>query len=190
VWERTILSNANLPWPYNLYFDIFAILLILIVGVPTIYAMWFGAPWVPTPMRAVRIMLKEAKLKKQQTAYDLGCGDGRLVIEASKISGVKGIGFEISTPVYVLALIRNLINGFKAKILLKSFWRYDISDANVVFLYLLPKSMKKLKLKFEKELKKGTLVISYAFKIDGLKLEKKIERDRERNICPIWIYKI
>jgi ribosomal protein L11 methylase PrmA len=165
------------------------IFMIVFIGVPTIYAMWFGAPWVPTPIEAVRKMLKEAKIKKGQKVYDLGCGDGRFVIEAAK-QGAKGIGFEISPLIWLLAITRNTLNGLPAKILLKSFWNRDLSDADVICLYLLPKSMPSLVKKFKKELKKGTLIVSYAFQVKGLELIKKIEKDRKKNICPIWIYKI
>lgn len=98
---------------------------------------------------------QRTNLKKGKKVYDLGCGDGRLVIGAAKIAGVTGVGFEISPPVYLLAFIfRNLLNGFIATIYFKSFWNKDLSDADVVFLYLLPKAMKKLVEKFNKELKK------------------------------------
>lgn len=164
--------------------------MIFFIGIPTVYAMWFGAPWVPTPKRAVLKMIREANLKKGKKVYDLGCGDGRLVIEASKVSGVRGVGFEISPPVYFLAFLRNLLNGFVAQIYFKSFWNKDLSDADVVFLYLLPKSMKRLATKLKKELKKGSLVISYAFEVKDLILFKKIEKESKYNVCPIWIYKI
>ena len=190
MFKHTIFDSSSLPWPYNLYFNLFVFCMIVFIGIPTVYAMWFGAPWVPTPMIAVQKMIKEAKLKKGKKVYDLGCGDGRLVIEAAKIVGVTGVGFEISPPVYLLAFLRNLLNGFIATIYFKSFWNKDLSDADVVFLYLLPKAMKKLVEKFNKELKKGTLIISYAFQLKDLVLVKKIEKDAKYNVCPIWIYRI
>ncbi len=188
--EGTILDFSYFAWPYNLYFDLFAIFLIVVIGVPTVYAMLFGAPWVPTPSLAVAKMVEKAKLKKGDKVYDLGCGDGRLLFEASRKKGVQAIGYEISPLVYLIAVIRNLLNGWKVKIYFKSYMREDLSEADVVFLYLLPKAFKRLVTKFKKELKKGSLVISYAFKIDELELVERIERNKEKGICPIWIYRI
>jgi len=175
-------------YPYNfiLYGVIFVS--VFLIGIPTIYAMLFGAPWVPTPILAVRRMVIEANLKKGKKIYDLGCGDGRLLIESTK-KGATAVGYEISPLVYIAGFLRCLFYP-NATILLKSFWREDISDADVVFFYLLPKSIKSLLEKFRKELKKGTLIISYAFEIKDLKPIKKIERDRARGLCPIWVYKI
>jgi len=185
-----ITFNPEFPWPYNLYMDLFMLFLIFAIGIPTIYAMIFGAPWVPTPILAVRKMLKLANLKSGDIVYDLGCGDGRLVIEASKTKGVKGIGYEISPIIYIFATIRNLIFGFKAKILFKTFWNKDLSDANVIFIYLLPKAMEKLVKKFKKELKPGTKIISYAFELKELDPVKTIEKDRGNNLCRILVYEI
>jgi len=187
---QTIFDTTGWPMSYRIFFYAVVFFMLFGIGVPTIYAMLFGAPWVPTPMRAVRRMIKESGLKSGKKVYELGCGDGRLILNATKINGVVGVGYEISPLIYIVAWLKNAFTGFKAKISFRSFWGADLSDADVIYLYLLPMCAKKLVEKFKKELDKDTLIISYAFKLDGLTLIKRIERDREKNICPILIYKI
>ena len=140
----------------------------LILVVPTIYAL-LGAPFVPTPLPRVRKMLELAKIEPGDKVYDLGCGDGRLVHLASREKQAKAVGFELSPPIWLWAKIAQPFWNSKAKIKFRNFYKQDISDADVIFCYLMPETLKK----FQKELgklKKGTRIVSYAFKIPELKL--------------------
>lgn len=150
--------------------------------------LFFEAPFVPTPYPAVHKLLKEIKIKKGEKVYDLGAGDGRFIHFAEKKYGAKGIGFEINYPVYLLARIKRLFFGWKGKMIFGNFMKRDISDADVIIFYLMPNYLKKFQKTMLKKLKKGTRIVSYAFKVGTLKPIKIIpKKDRISNI---YIYKV
>lgn len=115
-----------------------------------------GAPFVPSTKNTAASMIRLAKLKKGMTIYDLGSGDGRLLILAAKM-GCTAVGFEINPFLVALSHLRRL------RVEWKNFWHADISDADVVFVYLLPWRMDKLSSFLKKQLKPGALVISNSF---------------------------
>lgn len=162
----------------------------IVLAVPTIYAMLAGAPFVPTQMKQVRRMVKAAKIKPGMVVYDLGCGDGRLVHLASREYGAKAIGYELSPFVWLLAVIVSPFWRSKAKIKYGDFWGRDISDADVIFCYLLPQAMKNFQKKIIPQLKKGSLIVSHAFEIPNLKATTSLPRIREEKLGPVWVYKI
>lgn len=178
-----------LYWVSRLENGLYAVIVMIVILIPTIYALIRGAPFVPTPLRAVEVMLKEAKIKKGEKIYDIGCGDGRMVYLAAKKYKADAVGLEISPIVYVLARIRHFLWRSKAKVLFRDFKHYDLSDADVIVCYLLPETLAHLQEKLDKDLKKGTRIISYAFPIGDWKVEKKLERQADLKIAPIWIYK-
>ncbi|MFC1749823.1 SAM-dependent methyltransferase [Pseudomonadota bacterium] len=168
---------------------IYGVIAMAVILIPTIYALINGAPFVPTPIKAVESMLKEANIKEGEKIIDIGCGDGRMVHMATKNYKCSAIGLEISPVVYLLARIRHFIWNSKAKVLFRDFKHYNLSDADVIVCYLLPETLTFLQSKLEKDLREGARIISYAFPIGDWKVEKKIERERELNIAPIWVYK-
>ncbi len=122
----------------------------------SIIAFLTGAPFVPSTSPAAGAMIRLAAIKKGDRVYDLGSGNGKLVLLAKNM-GANAVGYEINP---LLVLLSNL-RGAKTK--WKNFWSADIHDADVVFVYLLPFRMEKLEKKLKKELKKGTLVVSNSF---------------------------
>ena len=171
-------------------FSTWETLLFFAMVIPTVYAMVFGAPFVPTSMKQVRRMLEAAKLKKGMVVYDLGSGDGRLVHTAAKEHGAKAIGYEYSPFVWLWAKFLGLFWRSGAKLKFGNFWSKDISDADVIVCYLLPHSMKLMEEKLIPKLKKGTLIISHAFAIPDKKVWRKLPRVREEKLGPVWIYKV
>lgn len=172
----------------NNFNNIFSLVLLILISIPTIMAMVNGAPYVPTPMGRVRKMVALAKLKKGQRVYDLGCGDGRFVYVAANDYGANATGIELSPMVYALAMIRKLFWGSKAQIIFGNFKLRNISDAEVIFCYLLPESLKRLQPEINKQIKKGTKIVSYAFEIPNWKLIHKEERNPGANFAPIYVY--
>lgn len=132
------------------------------------YAGWRGAPWVPTKKKDVVRFLKLAKIKPGSKMCDLGCGDGRIVCAAAK-NGAKAQGFELSLLPYLLANIRRLFQKDKSRIKIsyKDVWHSNLSDADIVYFFLMPKVYPKLKHKLENELKSGAKVITYVWPVEG-----------------------
>lgn len=126
------------------------------------------APWWRTSDEKIRKALKLAGVKRGDIVYDLGSGDGRSLIIVAKEFGAKGVGIEIDPLRYfisTLLLRRNRVSD-KVKILRKNFFSVDISEATVVFLYLVPKALEKLRPKLLRELKPGTKIVSIKYEID------------------------
>ncbi len=123
-----------------------------------VYAGWRAAPWVPTSRIDVGRIIKLAEIQPGQKFYDLGSGDGRIICAAAR-EGATAEGIEISILPYCLSRIRSLFRG-KSKITFGDFWWKDLSDANIIYFFLMPKVYPKLKSKFKNELKSGTKIIA------------------------------
>lgn len=160
----------------------------IIILIPTLIAMITGAPWVPTPNARVKRMLELAKLKRGDRLYDLGCGDGRLVHMAARDYGADAIGLELSPLIYFMGRVKNFILRSKSKILFRDFRRIDYSNANVLVFYLMPEILQAMRPKFEAELKPGTLVVSYAFAVDGWTPIHIEPKDPAKNYSRILVY--
>jgi hypothetical protein len=127
-----------------------------------------GAPWVPSSNEIVRKMLLLSKVRPGEQVYDLGSGDGRIVIISTKEFGAKSTGIEIDMfrAFYSKLLIRLLGLGGRARVIWSSFYRVDLSRADVVTVYLLPETNDKLAPKLERELRPTSRVVSHAFRFD------------------------
>ena len=138
------------------------------------------APWWRTSDAKIRECFRLAKVTKKDIVYDLGCGDGRTLIIAAKEFGAKGVGIEIDPLRYLFSsmLLHSAGVQEKVKIKRKNFFDVDISDATVVFVYLVPKALNRLLPKFKKELKPGTRIVSYRYEMN-LPLKKY---DKENDI--------
>ena len=134
-------------------------------------------PYVPTPPKVVDRMLEIAQVKSGDVIYDLGSGDGRIIIQAAKRYGVKGVGIEIDADLVQKAKD----NAFKEKVehlvefRAEDALKVDVSPATVVTLYMLPEFNAKLRPIFDKELKPGARVVSHDFEIQGW-VPDKVER--------------
>ena len=118
-----------------------------------------------TPQQVVEEMLEMAKVTKDDTVYDLGCGDGRFVITAAKKFGARGVGIDID-PKRVKESRENSIEAGVAdrvKIIEDDLFKTNISEATVITLYLLQDLNLKLRPKLLRELKPGSRVVSYAY---------------------------
>ncbi|MCX6789652.1 MAG: class I SAM-dependent methyltransferase [Candidatus Gribaldobacteria bacterium] len=169
-------------------FIFFLLLIILVLAGTAAYAGWRAAPWAPTFKADTERFLKLANIKPGQKIYDLGCGDGRLVVAAGE-AGAVAIGFEISLLPYSIAKWRILSSPFKKKCSIKfrDFWRADLSNADIVYFFLMPKIFTKIKNKLEKELKPGAKVIIYAWPMDGW---TALATDCPIGKTPIYLYQI
>jgi len=151
------------------WLDLAFLIILILVAIPMIKGFVFGAPYVPTPKRAANRMLSLANIKSGEKVMDPGCGDGRLVIEAAKRYGAQAIGYELFMLVYLVAKLKNLLSGSKAKIKFSDSRKADLSDIDVIVCYMLPGPLRKFCQKWSQELKPGTRVVSYAFEIGDWK---------------------
>jgi SAM-dependent methyltransferase len=142
--------------------------------------------YVPTPQNVVDAMLKLAGVKAGDVVYDLGCGDGRLVVTAAKL-GARGVGVDIDlTRVNEAnANVKKEGVGNRVKILHADMFLTDIREATVVTLFLLPDLNVRLRPKLWKELKPGTRVVSHLFDMGDWKPDQKITVN-ENNVVYLW----
>jgi SAM-dependent methyltransferase len=134
--------------------------------------------YVPTRQTVVDAMLKVANVKPGDVVYDLGCGDGRIVVTAAKL-GARGIGIDID-PQRVKEANENVARngvGDRVKILNQDLFTTDVSEANVVALYLLPSLNLRLRPTLWKTLKPGTRVVSHDFDMGDWKPEQTLNVD-------------
>lgn len=127
------------------------------------------APFVPSPPEVVRKMLEVAGVSYGETVYDLGCGNGGIVIMAAREFGAKCVGIEMRKDLADKATeeAKNQRIDQRVKILNANCLDIDISDADVVTLYLTSSGNLKLKDKLEKELKSKARIVSHDFEMSG-----------------------
>jgi SAM-dependent methyltransferase len=136
-------------------------------------------PYVPTTEEAVKAMLNLAGVKKTDVVYDLGCGDGRIVIAAAKTFGARGVGIDIN-PVRIAEAKENAKKeGVEDLVRFEEndLFEADIRPATVVTLFLLPNINLKLLPKLLKDLKPGTRIVSNTFDMGDWKPEKEATVD-------------
>jgi SAM-dependent methyltransferase len=147
--------------------------------------------YVPTPQEVVDKMLELADVRPGEVVYDLGCGDGRIPVTASKKYGVKSWGFDID-PVRVKESLENVEkNNVKSLVTIKlqDIFELDLSKADVITLYLLPQLNVKLIPQLDK-LKPGCRIVSHDFDMQGVKPKRELtytpQGERQHRIY-LWV---
>jgi len=127
------------------------------------------APFVPTPMVVVEKMLEMAAVTKDDILYDLGCGDGRIVVTAARKYGARGVGIDLDPRRIAESQERARREGVASlvRFFQQDVMKADFSEATVVTLYLLPESNELLRPLLEMQLKPGTRVVSHNYEIPG-----------------------
>ena len=147
--------------------------------------------YVPTPQDVVDKMLELADIKKGDLVYDLGCGDGRIVVTAAKKTGCHAVGYDVD-PERLRESRENVkksgVEGL-VRIEEKDIFKVDLSKANVVTLYLLPELNVRLIPQLEK-LKPGSRIVSHDFRMKGVKPDKVVrvrsEEDHTGHKIFLW----
>ncbi|HLH39927.1 MAG TPA: class I SAM-dependent methyltransferase [Bryobacteraceae bacterium] len=136
-------------------------------------------PFVTSPEQVVEAMLKLAAVKKGDVVYDLGCGDGRIVIAAAKQYGARGVGIDHNADLIAQAREKARQEGVESLVRFErgDIFDADIHEATVVAIYLLPHINLKLRPKLLKDLKPGARVVSHEFGMGDWKPEKTAEID-------------
>ena len=168
-----------------------------LVGAPALEAQRFGnpdviAPDFPSPQAVVERMLEAAHLKPNEMLYDLGSGEGRIVITAARKFKARAVGIEISPELCKMASARVKVLGLedRVKIVRANLLKVDLSPADVVTIYLLTASNELLRPNLERDLKPGARVVSHDFEIRGWKPSavEKVEAEGRPRI--IYVYEI
>ena len=149
------------------------------------------APYVVSPTRIVDQMLEVANLKPGETLYDLGCGDGRILIAAASKYKVKAIGVEISPRLVARAAdnIQQAGLGDQARVMQGDLLTTDVTSADVVTLYLTTSFNEKLRPHLEKQLRAGARVISNDYPVPGWKAARTITTE-DHHIHRVFVYEM
>ena len=165
------------------------IILLIILVILTISILWTnvrGAPWAPTPMSMVHKMLQMAEVGPNDVVYDLGCGDGRMIVTAAQRYGARAVGIELDPLRYLWCQMLITVLGLRGRvrIIFGDFFNQDLSEANVVTCYLLSSTNRKLQGKFKSELKPNVRVVSHYF------IFPKFNLVREDDEAKLYLYNL
>ena len=151
------------PWFAPLLWVVFIVTLIWFVSV--VGPFFTGAPWVPMPVAKARRMLQLAGVCPGETVYDLGSGDGRVLLLAAREFGAQAVGVEIDPLRATLSQIVIRVLGLRqrARVIRANLFEVDLRDADVITVYLLPKANVRLVPKLRRELKPGARIVALTF---------------------------
>lgn len=151
-----------------------------------------GVPFVPLSKTQLGNITTYVNIPANARVVDLGSGDGRVLRHLEKNYGIHSpVGYEINCWAYWKSRILNRIFRSTATVHCRNFFKEDLSEHDVVFCYLLSPCLSRLREKFDKELKPGTKVISYAFEIKDWRTPEVIYCDKNNhNRSRIFIYTI
>jgi protein-L-isoaspartate O-methyltransferase len=151
------------------------------------------APYYPTPELIVEKMITLGGGKKGEKVFDLGSGDGRIVIIAAEKFGMNAVGVEYDKDLYSQSSekIRRMGLSEKAKIIHGDLLQQDYTSADLITVYLLPVANDKLRPILEKQLKKGARVVAHDFEVGGWRADKTevVEDDGEGRSHTLYLYK-
>jgi len=163
-----------------MWFLTISLILIVILVTSILWTIRRGAPWAPTPMSMVHKMLTMAEVGHDDLVYDLGCGDGRMIVTAARRYGARAVGIELDPLRYLWCQILITLLGLRGRvrIVYGDFFSQDLGSADVVTCYLLRSTNKKLQGKFKQELNLNTRVVSNYFIFPKLNLVSQDEEAR------------
>lgn len=149
---------------------ILGFILVLIAVVSISWTHFRGAQWVPTSISTVNKMLIIADVGPDDLVYDLGCGDGRIIVTAARRYGARAVGIEIDPLRYLWCQLLITVLGLRdqVQVVFGDFFGKDLSEADVVTCYLLQVTNEKLEAKLLEDLRPGTRVVSNYFTFPGL----------------------
>lgn len=159
-----------------------------LIGLPALAqnapARQIDVPFEPSPQHVVNRMLELAKVGKDDLLYDLGSGDGRIVVTAAKKYGARGVGIDLDPQRVAEAKVNARIAGVEDKVqfMVGDLFTSDFSDATVVTLFLFPQVNRKLRPQLWQQLKVGTRVVSYIWDMGAEWPPERIETVNGKSI--------
>ncbi len=153
---------------FVVFFEFVLVITIALYLLSLIYSSIMGSPYVPTKMREIIDIFDQILIKKKSKFLDLGCGDGRIVRLVAQNYGLFAVGVDINPMIIFWARIKaKLARLENASYKIENIFKTDLSDYDIVYLFLMPELLTKLGPKLENETKKGAILISHGFKIAG-----------------------
>ncbi len=149
-------------------------------------------PWIASPIKVIEEMARLAKVGPKDVVYDLGSGDGRVIVLTSKLTGARGVGVEIDPALVVISKEKAKEYGVedRVKFLQKDFREVDISEATVVYLYIYYDVIRDYLLnKLENELKPGTRIVTLEIPVPGwMPVVKRGVQDEAGVVRTLYLY--
>lgn len=146
--------------------------------------------FLPTPADACSAMLELAELKAADVVYDLGCGDGRLLIQAAVCYGASGVGIDVDARLLTLAQANAQAAGVSDRLTFRqdNLFDSDISAATVVLIYLLPHLNLRLRSRLQAQLRPGSRIISHMFDMGDWLPDQTLplESSEEDSVLYLW----
>lgn len=177
-----------------LYLIALLLLLIFLIfmsvyGLSLIYSSLMGAPYVPTKKKLALEILKEVNFKKNGLFIELGSGDGRIVRTAVKNYPISGMAVDVNGLLIIWSKFLSQLEGTNQRIdfVVKNILAVNLTKADYIYLFLFPALIEKLVPKFNKELKKGAIIISHGFPIK--EYESKLIKEVKRRPFPTYYYR-
>ena len=171
---------------------VLGIVILLVIALAltfVVHLLVLKVPYVPTPMKVAREMVRLAELKGTERVFDLGAGDARLLILAKREHpGITAIGSEAMPTIWILGKLRAWFLRSPLELHMSNALTEDVSRADVIFLYVMPGMMEKLESKFDAELKRGVRVISHTFPFPGRKPVKEVRVAWGRGWKKLFVY--
>lgn len=158
---------VDLPWFGPVLWAVFGLVLVWFLSV--VGPFFWGAPWVPMPLERARQMLALAQVQPGERVWDLGSGDGRLLRLAVREFGARAVGVEIEPLRAFLSQLALRLQGLegRAQVLRGNIFETDLSQADVVTLYLLPKALARLGPQLQAQLKPGARIVTLTYPLPG-----------------------
>lgn len=169
-----------------LFFLLLAIILLFVILSELVAFVRTRVPFVPTHEGDIKFIVEKLGISSKDTFYDLGSGNGKVVFLVEQLSGARVKGFELGWWTILFAKLKALFSGSKAKFVNKNFFKADWSGANYIYGYLYPPLMGRIKDKFFKECKPGSIAIIRDFPLPDIKADEAYYLPKKHEI---YIYK-
>lgn len=147
-----------------------------------------GAMFHPSARIRVRTFVDKVPMSAGELLVDVGCGDGRVLRQARKRYGVRGLGFEVNPLIVVIAKL-SVLGRRGISIRWTNFWKVNLAGADILFCYLFPDVMERLAAKLERELRPGTRVVSCNFPFPRWVHQEVLSPDSSLHGDPIFVYR-
>lgn len=150
------------------------------------------APYVPMPWHVVDRIIEVAEVSEEDVVYDLGAGDGRILLRAAKNRGARGVGYEINAALVEEARSAIRAAGVQDRVDVREgdFFEADLRPATVVTLFLITSAHRQLRPKLLEELRPGTRVACYMWEIPGWNPSKTVTVPVSGAAHPIYVYQV